>query len=217
MDFQSLAHVGDFNFNTNALGELRCGPLDNELSKFDKMARGEVDGAELARALVLAIGHKLTGDADVDAIAGGPSIIESEVSLISKSELDDFCDKFVTLRLRVSIDSRHDSKQGNHHQESIMTGCAGLGPAIIAHTDSQRAQMERFLGQARSSILGRTAFDAIGKSAIGDAVKGFRSGSTIAEQLQRHTLKESVLEAALRTVNASDNLGGGDRCPTGIE
>lgn len=219
MDIQTLIHVADFNFNTAALGELRCGPLGNELSKFDKMARDGVDGVKLARALVLAIGHKLTENSDVDAIAGGPSVTEDDVALLSKSELDDFCDKLITLRLRRSAGSRHDTEQGNSLQKSTTTGCAALGPAIIAHTDSQRAQMDRFLGQARTSILGRTAFDAIGKNAIGDTLKGFRLGETIAEQvrkfqdggiigqLQRDALNESVLGAALRTVKASDNLG----------
>lgn len=214
-----MIHLADFNFNTAALGELRCGPLGNEISKYDKMARDEVDGVELARALVLAVGRKVTGDPEVDAVAAGPAVTEEEVKLISTLELDEFSHKFVLLRLRGAVDLGTDAALGVDPHDSATTGCARLGKAIIAHTDSQRAQFERIIGQARSGILSKTAFSAIGKSAIDAALKGSGLGASITEQLhrfkdgglvgqlQRDALKDSVLGAALRTVKASDNLG----------
>lgn len=224
MDIRKLTHIANFNFNTVALGELRCGPLGNELSKFDKMAREGSDSEEMARRLVLCIAHKLTGDADVDEFAGGPAITEVEVALLLRPELDEFCDKFVARRLRGGATSPDGAEEGKSSAELIASGCDALGPAIIAHTNSQRAQMERILGQGRSSILSKTAFEALGKDAlgnsVGDLMKKFNLGETIAdqvrkftrvggvvEQMQRDVLKGSVLDSAFKTVTASDKLG----------
>lgn len=219
MEIEKLIHLADFSFNTAGLGEIRCGPLGSELSKYDKMARDGVDGVELARGMVLDVGHKVTGNSKLDEVAGGPVINEEEIKLISTSELDEFSDKFIALRLRDTVDSRSFPVQRDDQLNPKPTGCMGLGKAIIAHTDSQRAQVERIVGQARSGILSRTAFSAIGKSAIDNAMKGSTLGGSISEQLQRfkdggvvgklqrEALKESVLGAALRTVKASDNLG----------
>ena len=224
MDIRKLTHIANFNFNTVALGELRCGPLGNELSKFDKMARDGIDSEEMARGLVLCIAHKLTGDAEVDEFAGGPAITEVEVALLLRPELDDFCDKFVNRRLRGGVTPPDGAEEGKSPAKLIQSGCDGLGPAIIAHTNSQRAQMERILGQARSSILSKTAFEALGKDAqgnsVGDLMKKFNLGETIAdqvrkftrvggvvEQMQRDVLKGSVLDSAFKTVTASDKLG----------
>lgn len=223
MDISKLIHIADFNFDSAALGGIRCGPFGDELAKFDKMARENFKGEVLARDLILSIGHKLTGNPDVDSVAGGPSLKPDEVALLSKAELDNFCDQFVARRLRHGIDAQDSEKKGGVSRESVKTGCEGLGSAIVAHTDSQRAQRERILGQARNSILGGVAAEAMRKSlqenSIADQFKKFALGDSIAEQarkfklgglmeqMQRDALGVSAVEAAYRTVRASDNLG----------
>jgi hypothetical protein len=223
MDISKLIHTADFDVVSDSLGLFRCGPSVDGLAKFDKMARESVGGEILARDLILSIGRKLTGDPEVDAIAGGPSLTEDEVASLSKSELDNFCDQFVARRLRIEPNPRSDENQDEPRPNSAVIGCEGLGAAIIAHTESQRAQMERIIGTARKSILGGTAVEAMRKAlpanSIMAQVKKYSLGSTMAEhaskfrlgsaveKMRRDALGLSALEAAHRTVKASDNLG----------
>jgi hypothetical protein len=191
------------------------------LSKFDKMARNKVDGEELARSLAVSIVRRFTGDQDIDAVAGGPSLSQVEVNLLSREELDNFCDQFVARRLRIAADAQASEIKGGRRPGPAETGCDGLGHAIMAHTDSQRAQMERILGSSRDSIFGHAAAKAMYKSSqensIGDQPRKVPLRDMLAEQMhklriggaaeQLHVLRQSASEAAYRTVKASDYLG----------
>lgn len=228
MDISKLKHIADFNVKCAVLGEIRCGPFGNdELSKIDKMARDKVSGEALARYLILTLGRKLTGEADVDEVAGGPSLTEGEVAQLSKDELDDFCDQFVVRRLRSRSGTLEVETKSEDNQGTVKSGVDGLCPAIVAHTDSQHAQIERILGSKSATMKGAfarvhdnvLATEALHKSSIWDQVRKQGVGGTIADQVnklssggildqtRRDALGVSAVEAAIRAVKASDNLG----------
>jgi hypothetical protein len=223
MDISKLIHIADFDVFSESLGVFRCGPSGGELAKFDRMARENVGGEALARDLILSIARKLTGDPEVDAVAGGRSLSQDEIASLSKVELDNFCNQFVARRLRIERNPKPDENQDELSQKYAETGCDSLGPAILAHTESQRAQMERIIGTARNSVLSNAAADAMRKAVQENSVmaqlKKNSWGNTISEhaskfkldsaveQLRRDALGLSALEAACRTVKASDNLG----------
>lgn len=222
LDISDLMHFGDFNFDSAALGALRCGPSGEELGNFRKMARDNVDGETLARAIIMSIVRKRTGDEKVDAVAGGPPVTESEAASVPRNELDNFCNLFIARRLRTLPSTNTSEESPERSQGNATAGCDDLGPAIIAHADSERAQMESVLGQAREGILGRTAVEAmrslqrhsiedqVKKFAIGDALgehmRKFKIGGAL-EQMRLDALGVSALEAMGRTIKASDNLG----------
>ena len=195
-----------------------------ELSKFDQMARAaSIEPETLARKLLLTIGRKLTDSDELDAVCGGPSLTEEESSQVSRPELDDFSSQFIVRRLRVTPEDLAKSAS-----DSINPGCDQLAEAFIAHTDSQRARMERILGKAQSSILGGTSLedarDALTATTRGDTAaelarkfgigetmaeqaRKFGIGETVAEKMRKDALGASALNAAFRTVEASNKLG----------
>ena len=221
-----------------------------ELSKFDQMARAaSIEPETLARKLLLTIGRKLTDSDELDAVCGGPSLTEEESSQVSRPELDDFSSQFIVRRLRVTPEDLAKSAS-----DSINPGCDQLAEAFIAHTDSQRARMERILGEAQSSILGGTSLedardaltattrgdtaaelarkfgigetlaDQARKFSVGDSAaelarkfgigetmaeqaRKFGIGETVAEKMRKDALGASALNAAFRTVEASNKLG----------
>ena len=251
MDISKLKHHANFDLVTNAFGRLRCGPITmTELSKFDQMARAaSIEPETLARKLLLTIGRKLTDSDELDAVCGGPSLTEEESSQVSRPELDDFSSQFIVRRLRVTPEDLAKSAS-----DSINPGCDQLAEAFIAHTDSQRARMERILGEAQSSILGGTSLedardvltattrgdsaaelarkfgigetmaDQARKFGVGDSAaelarkfgigetmaeqaRKFGIGETVAEKMRKDALGASALNAAFRTVEASNKLG----------
>ena len=252
MDISKLKHHANFDLVTNAFGRLRCGPITmTELSKFDQMARAaSIEPETLARKLLLTIARKLTDSDELDAVCGGPSLTEEESSQVSRPELDDFSSQFIVRRLRVTPEDLAKSAS-----DSINPGCDQLAEAFIAHTDSQRARMERILGEARSSILGGTSLedarnaltatttrgdtvaelarkfgigetlaDQARKFSVGDSAaelarkfgigetmaeqaRKFGIGETVAEKMRKDALGASALNAAFRTVEASNKLG----------
>ena len=251
MDISKLKHHANFDLVTNAFGRLRCGPITmTELSKFDQMARAaSIEPETLARKLLLTIGRKLTDSDELDAVCGGPSLTEEESSQVSRPELDDFSSQFIVRRLRVTPEDLAKSAS-----DSINPGCDQLAEAFIAHTDSQRARMERILGKAQSSILGGTSLedardaltattrgdtaaelarkfgigetlaDQARKFSVGDSAaelarkfgigetmaeqaRKFGIGETVAEKMRKDALGASALNAAFRTVEASNKLG----------
>ena len=251
MDISKLKHHANFDLVTNAFGRLRCGPITmTELSKFDQMARAaSIESETLARKLLLTIGRKLTDSDELDAVCGGPSLTEEESSQVSRPELDDFSSQFIVRRLRVTPEDLAKSAS-----DSINPGCDQLAEAFIAHTDSQRARMERILGKAQSSILGGTSLedardaltattrgdtaaelarkfgigetlaDQARKFSVGDSAaelarkfgigetmaeqaRKFGIGETVAEKRRKDALGASALNAAFRTVEASNKLG----------
>ena len=251
MDISKLKHHANFDLVTNAFGRLRCGPITmTELSKFDQMARAaSIESETLARKLLLTIGRKLTDSDELDAVCGGPSLTEEESSQVSRPELDDFSSQFIVRRLRVTPEDLAKSAS-----DSINPGCDQLAEAFIAHTDSQRARMERILGKAQSSILGGTSLedardaltattrgdtaaelarkfgigetlaDQARKFSVGDSAaelarkfgigetmaeqaRKFGIGETVAEKMRKDALGASALNAAFRTVEASNKLG----------
>lgn len=222
-DISKLKHSGDFDFDSAKLGALRCGPSGEELGDLRKMARDKVDGETLARAIIKAIVRRRTGDEEVDAVAGGPPVTESEAASVPKDELDKFCDLFIARRLRTLLGANAGEENPKPSQDKATMGCDDLGPAIIAHADSERAQMQRILGQAHESIVGRTAAEAMRNSlqghSIEDQLKKYALGDVlgehmrkfniggVAKQMRRDALGVSALEAAKRTIKASDNLG----------
>lgn len=222
LDINKLAHYADFNVTTASLGVIRCGPYTSDnLSTFDKLARADqADGELLARKLLLTIARRLTGDDAIDAVCGGPLLTEAEVAEITRNELDDFCNQFVTRRLRLDA----DKQTSDAATESKNAGCEKLTHAIIAHADAQRAQMEKILGHARSNILEQSAIEVALKAmrensvveqmrkyglgeTLADQMRKFGLGDTIAEKHRKDKLGISALDAALRTIKASDNLG----------
>ena len=251
MDISKLKHHANFDLVTNAFGRLRCGPITmTELSKFDQMARAaSIEPETLARKLLLTIARKLTDSDELDAVCGGPSLTEEESSQVSRPELDDFSSQFIVRRLRVTPEDLAKSAS-----DSINPGCDQLAEAFIAHTDSQRARMERILGEAQSSILGGTSLedardaltattrgdtaaelarkfgigetlaDQARKFSVGDSAaelarkfgigetmaeqaRKFGIGETVAEKMRKDALGASALNAAFRTVEASNKLG----------
>ena len=251
MDISKLKHHANFDLVTNAFGRLRCGPITmTELSKFDQMARAaSIEPETLARKLLLTIARKLTDSDELDAVCGGPSLTEEESSQVSRPELDDFSSQFIVRRLRVTPEDLAKSAS-----DSINPGCDQLAEAFIAHTDSQRARMERILGEAQSSILGGTSLedardvltattrgdsaaelarkfgigetmaDQARKFGVGDSAaelarkfgigetmaeqaRKFGIGETVAEKRRKDALGASALNAAFRTVEASNKLG----------
>ena len=251
MDISKLKHHANFDLVTSAFGRLRCGPITmTELSKFDQMARAaSIEPETLARKLLLTIGRKLTDSDELDAVCGGPSLTEEESSQVSRPELDDFSSQFIVRRLRVTPEDLAKSAS-----DSINPGCDQLAEAFIAHTDSQRARMERILGKAQSSILGGTSLedardaltattrgdtaaelarkfgigetlaDQARKFSVGDSAaelarkfgigetmaeqaRKFGIGETVAEKMRKDALGASALNAAFRTVEASNKLG----------
>ena len=251
MDISKLKHHANFDLVTNAFGRLRCGPITmTELSKFDQMARAaSIESETLARKLLLTIGRKLTDSDELDAVCGGPSLTEEESSQVSRPELDDFSSQFIVRRLRVTPEDLAKSAS-----DSINPGCDQLAEAFIAYTDSQRARMERILGEAQFSILGGTSLedardvltattrgdsaaelarkfgigetmaDQARKFGVGDSAaelarkfgigetmaeqaRKFGIGETVAEKRRKDALGASALNAAFRTVEASNKLG----------
>lgn len=225
MDISKLKHHANFDLVTSAFGRLRCGPITmTELSKFDQMARAaSIEPETLARKLLLTIGRKLTDSDELDAVCGGPSLTKEESSQVSRPELDDFSSQFIVRRLHVTPEDLAKSAS-----DSINPGCDQLAEAFIAHTDSQRARMERILGKAQSSILGGTSLedarDALTATTRGDSAaelarkfgigetmaeqaRKFGIGETVAEKMRKDALGASALNAAFRTVEASNKLG----------
>jgi hypothetical protein len=225
MDISKLKHHANFDLVTNAFGRLRCGPITmTELSKFDQMARAaSIESETLARKLLLTIGRKLTDSDELDAVCGGPSLTEEESSQVSRHELDDFSSQFIVRRLRVTPEDLAKSAS-----DSINPGCDQLAEAFIAYTDSQRARMERILGEAQFSILGGTSLedarDVLTATTRGDSAaelarkfgigetmaeqaRKFGIGETVAEKRRKDALGASALNAAFRTVEASNKLG----------
>ena len=251
MDISKLKHHANFDLVTNAFGRLRCGPITmTELSKFDQMARAaSIEPETLARKLLLTIARKLTDSDELDAVCGGPSLTEEESSQVSRPELDDFSSQFIVRRLRVTPEDLAKSAS-----DSINPGCDQLAEAFIAYTDSQRARMERILGEAQFSILGGTSLedardvltattrgdsaaelarkfgigetmaDQARKFGVGDSAaelarkfgigetmaeqaRKFGIGETVAEKRRKDALGASALNAAFRTVEASNKLG----------
>ena len=201
MDISKLKHHANFDLVTNAFGRLRCGPITmTELSKFDQMARAaSIEPETLARKLLLTIGRKLTDSDELDAVCGGPSLTEEESSQVSRPELDDFSSQFIVRRLRVTPEDLAKSAS-----DSINPGCDQLAEAFIAHTDSQRARMERILGEAQSSILGGTSLedarDALTATTRGDTAaelaRKFGIGETLADQARKFSVGDSAAELA---------------------
>jgi hypothetical protein len=214
LNISELMHYADFNFNTSALGVLRCGPTgDDAMREFDKIARApEADGEKLARDIILKAARKVTGSEEVDKVCGGPALSAEEVKEIARSELDDFSNQFIARRL-----SDTKNQIPGIQDDSTKLGCEKLPAAIVAYIDWEHAQMKQMLDDARASILGglglvaaRTAADD-GKSGLGQSLLGqirkIGIGESTADRLRKDVLGNSAIGSALKTMQASDKLG----------
>jgi hypothetical protein len=196
-----------------------------------------ISGDALATKLLLSIARKLTGSEEVDFVCGGPALTEDEVAQITRAELDKFSEELIERRLRQAT-GQPTEQAGS----SVKTGCVRLPDEIIAQTDSQRAQMKRILGHARSSILGESSLEALRKAlaetsieeqmrkfGIGDAFKDQMRAAGVGDAFKDHMLKlgigesanarmrkdllgASALDAPIKTFKASDNLSESIAC-----
>jgi uncharacterized protein YidB (DUF937 family) len=219
MDISKLKHYADFNLETQALGTIRCGPFTtDDLNEADIAARTTLpNGEALATQLLLSIARKLTGSEEVDSVCGGPALTDEEVAQITRGELDKFSEEFIERRLRKAT-GQPTEQAGS----SVKTGCERLPDEIIAQTDSQRAQMKRILGHARSSFLGESSLEAVRKAlaetsieeqmrkfGIGDAFKHQMHAAGVGDTLKDHMRAAGVGDAfkdQMRAAGVGDTL-----------
>lgn len=259
LDISKLIHDADFNIVTDALGMIRCGPLrSDDLVKIDQLARSEkIAGTFLAGRLVQIIGRRLTGDERIDAVCGGPQLIDTEIAELTPLELDEFSDQFIRRRLHI----KPKDKTTIESPDVIQFSCDQLAAEIIAYSDAQRDQLQSIIGELGIDVLGKTVADSlrresaadlagtygIGESAaelakkygigssvadlaqkhgfgetisdavhkhkhglgvtIGDVVRKHWVENTIGDELRKSTLGHSAIKSALKTIQASNNLG----------
>lgn len=200
MDISKLKHHADFNLKTEALGTVRCGPCTTEdINEADRGARTMLpNGEALAVKLLLSIARRLAGSEEVDSVCGGPALTEDEVAHVTRAELDKFSEEFIARRLRPRTEQAGSS---------VKAGCELLPEAIIAHTDSQRAQMKEILAQSRSNILGGSSLDAVrkalGETSIEEQFRKFGIGDAFKNEMRAGGIADAV-KAKMRAAGVGD-------------
>jgi hypothetical protein len=150
-NIESIVHMQDFDLLTESLGVIRCGPLDlnKKFSEYrEEIQDGTVDCVALARDLLLSSARKLTGDKESDAYCRGPSLAVTEISELTREELDTFCNTFWTKRLGIAVESR--PVEGAHN--SGKKGCEVIALALRDFVESTSAILQKSAERIRKSI-----------------------------------------------------------------
>ena len=153
MDIATLAHWADFELDTASLGVIRCGPLDTskKFAEFEARIRAsDIDAVEFARHLLKTIARKRPDDLAIDAVGGGPALSEEEVIAIDKAEINAFCDKFITSRLRIEPAQR----SAEVAQSAGMPGCDRLVGALWDYVDTEKSNLRQKVQKYNKGLLG---------------------------------------------------------------
>lgn len=147
------------------MGMLRICALEDELDKAirKEVRDAEVDATELATRIFGVVAHRLTGDASIDDVCGGPAVGESEVKNLAEGELDKFAEQY-----GARFFGQHDGKGPAEGQP------CGADFLVFQIRESMRLDAERtarLIGSAK--LYSTTTLEAMARN---DEVSGRLSG-----------------------------------------
>lgn len=144
IDISKYAEKGDFDLETHALGQVRCGFLSvNAFSAIEKLlAEADIDGRSLTRNLIIHVGTRITGEGQrPDKEEHRVPISFEETNQLTDEEIESFAREFLSHNtwLLQSQETTTHTAQGNDKKErAVSAGPAPVDfPRIGGETNSQ--------------------------------------------------------------------------------
>jgi hypothetical protein len=209
LDIADFGHAGDFEFQTKALGTIYCEQLQTGYQTEINKKIDEIDqsSTQIARHLLLLVGHKPDKNPDMKYKVGGEKLSEQEVAYVTDDEIDIFSREFVKNNAWFLCRSKSDEMI---QKEDVESDCDFLVRAFKNRMEIDKARLEKLT----KNFFSQSTLDSINESMrasdqIGQIMRGFRIGG-IAEQAMKEAEKLSKISAVGQYEKLSELSGIGE-------